>query len=181
MNVNPLDPTTLAFGVVATASLFAIITFCTRATFRRIAGAVIAAIPIIPLVMLYDAIATRLGWWRYPSVTTGSAPLAWYIAAALFYGAALGLVGWRVIRRFGKRGAIGFLIALALFGVSRDYFYSVTTDLIEFGGGWVPFIADLFAYTSAAAIVQIVMYWIVGPPSFDPLARVAGAPPDHSS
>ena len=172
MNVNPLDPTILAFSVLVTTILFAIIAFFTRATLRRIAGAVIAAIPVIPLVMFYDAIAARLGLWHYPSVTTGSAPLAWYVAAVMFYGAALGLLGWRVIRRFGKRGVIGFLIALALFGVARDYFYSVTTDLIEFGPEWAPLIADFFAYASGAAIVQILMYWLAGLPGSDPLARI---------
>jgi hypothetical protein len=147
-----------------------------RATWRRLAAALIAAVPIIPLVMFYDAIAARLEWWRYPSVTTGSAPLAWYVAAALLYGAAFGLVGWRVVRRFGRPGLICFLIALALFGVARDYGYSRTTDLIEFGGGWVPFIADLFAYASAALLVQIVMVWVAGPPGSDPLARLTKAP-----
>jgi hypothetical protein len=130
--------------------------------------------------MLYDAIAARLGLWRYPSVTTGSAPLAWYFAAALFYGAALGLVGWRVVRRFGRRGLICFLIVLALFGVARDYLYSRTTDVIEFGGGWVPVIADLFEYASAAMIVQIVMYWIAGPPAAEPLARNRRVPAQRS-
>jgi hypothetical protein len=178
--VNPLDPTTLVLGVLATTLLFAVTAFFTRATPRRIARVIIAAIPIIPLVMLYDAIAARLGWWRYPAVTTGSAPLAWYIAAAMFYGAALGLVGWRVVRRFGRRGLICFLIVLALLGVARDYLYSRTTDVIEFGGGWVPVIADLFAYASAAMIVQIVMYWIAGPPGAEPLARNRRVPAQRS-
>jgi hypothetical protein len=171
MNVNPLDPATLVLAVLATAILFAISAFFTRATPRRMAAALIAAIPIIPLVMFYDAIAARLGWWRYPSMTTGSAPLAWYVAAALFYGAALGLVGWRVFRRFGRRGLIGFMIGFALFGVARDTFYSRTTNVIEFGSGWAPVVADLFAYGSAAVIVQVIMYWIAGPPASDPLAR----------
>jgi len=39
----------------------------------------------------------------------------------LFYGAALGLVGWRVIRRRDTRGLVIFLVVLALFGVTRDY------------------------------------------------------------
>jgi len=171
MNVNPLDPASLVLAVLATALLFAVIAFFTRATPRRIVAALIAAIPIVPLVMFYDAVAARLGWWHYPSVAAGSAPLAWYIAAALFYGAALGLVGWRVFRRFGRRGLIAFLIALALFGVARDTVYSRTTDVIEFGGGWAPVVADLFAYGSAAAIVQVIMYWIAGPSGSDPLAR----------
>ena len=169
--MNPLDPATLTLGVLTTTVLFAASAFFTRATWRRIAGVLIGALPIIPLVMFYDAIAARLGWWHYPSVTTGSAPLAWYIAAAMLYGAAFGLVGWRVIRRFGRPGLLGFLIVLALFGVARDYAYSRATNVIVFGSGAVPVIADLFAYASAAALVQLVMVWAAGPPASDPLAR----------
>jgi hypothetical protein len=177
--MNPLDPTTLVLGVIATAIMLAVVAFFTRATLRRIAGVLVGALPIIPLVMLYDAIAARLGWWHYPAVTAGSAPLAWYVAAALFYGAALGLVGWRVIRRFGRRGLIGFLVAFAAFGVTRDYLYSITTEVIVFGRGLAPLMADLFAYASGAAVVQMVMYWIAGPPGSDPLARMTRA--DRSS
>jgi hypothetical protein len=104
-------------------------------------------------------------------VTTGHAPFAWYIAAALFYGAALGLIGWRVIRRFGWRGLIGFLVAIALFGVARDYMYSLTTKLIVFGPGLMPLFAVLFAYASAAMVVQLLMVWIAGPPRSDRLAH----------
>jgi hypothetical protein len=119
--MNLLDPKILVLGVIATAILFAVIALLTRAPLRRILAVLVGAVPLIPLIMLCDAIAARLGWWHYPSVRTGNAPLAWYLAAALFYGAALGLVGWRVIRRFGKRGLIGFLVVFGLFGVMRDY------------------------------------------------------------
>jgi hypothetical protein len=176
MNVDPFDPATLVRGTIATAILFAVIAFCTRATLRRIVGALIGSMPLIPMVMFYDSIASQLGWWHYPVVTAGStAPLAWYIAAALFYGAGLGLIGWRVFRRFGSRGLIGFLIALAIFGATRDYFYSFTTDVIKFGPGPIPLIADLFAYASPAAVMQLVMYWIAGSPGSDPLARTPRA------
>ncbi len=175
--MNSLDPTTLLVGVFVTTILFAISAFFTRAPLRRMAAALLAAIPIIPLVMFYDAMAARLGLWHYPSVHSGSAPLAWYIAAAMLYGAAFGLVGWRTVRHFGRRGFIGFLIGLALFGVARDYAYSRTTDFIEFGGGWVPVMADLAAYASAAALVQIVMRWLAGPPGSDSLARTKRAQP----
>jgi hypothetical protein len=169
--MNPLDPNILLASVVATAVLFAAIAFFARAGIRRIVGVLVAAIPIIPLIMLYDGIAGRLGWWRYPSVTSGSAPLAWYIAAALFYGAGLGLIGWRVIRRFGWPGLTVFLAGFALFGVARDYFYSMTAQLIVFGSGLLPYFGDGFSYASAAVLVQILMYWIAGPPASDRLAR----------
>ncbi|MBE3040466.1 MAG: hypothetical protein IMZ62_16845 [Chloroflexi bacterium] len=169
--MNFLDPKILALGIISTAIMFAVIAFFTRATPRRIAGALVGALPIIPLVMFYDSLAARLGWWHYPSVTTGRAPIAWYIAAALFYGAALGLVGWRVIRRWDTRGLVVFLVVLALFGVTRDYLYSLTTSLIVFGPGPLPLIVDLFAYASAGALVQLLMVWIAGKPRSDRLAR----------
>jgi CDP-diglyceride synthetase len=173
--MNLLEPATLVLGVVVTALMLVVVAYFARATRRRIAGALIGAIPIIPMVMLYDRFAAQQGWWHYPSVTTATAPLAWYIAAALWYGAALGLVGWRAIRRFATRGLLVFVVVFALFGVTRDYLYSVTTRLIVFGPGLVPLIADLFAYASAAAMVQLLMYWIAGPAQADPLARMPQA------
>ena len=108
--MDPLDPTTLTYGLLATLVLFAVIAFLTRATWQRIVGVLISSVPIIFLVMLYDKIAGQLGWWHYPSLVSGSAPLAWYIAAALFYGAALGLIGWRVIRRWSWSGLVVFIV-----------------------------------------------------------------------
>jgi hypothetical protein len=179
MNINPLDPKILALSLGITAILFMVIAWFTRATVRRVIGALIGGLPLIPLVMFYDAVAARLGFWRYPLVTSGSAPIAWYISAALFYGAALGLVGWRIIRRFGKQGLIVFLIAFGLFGVSRDFAYSFNTNFIKFGPGWLPYLADFFAYSSGAALVQLLMLWIAGKPGSDPLARSRKTLPNH--
>jgi hypothetical protein len=176
MNIDPFDPATLVRGTIATAALFAIMAFFTRATLRRIIAVLVGSIPLIPMVMYYDSIASQLGWWRYVSMPVGSpGPFIWDIDAALFYGAGLGLVGWRVIRRYEKRGLIGFLSAFALFGVTCDYILSMTMGGIVFGAGPLPFIADLFAYASPAAIVQLVMYWIAGSPRSDPLARTRAA------
>jgi hypothetical protein len=113
-----------------------------------------------------------MGWWQYPSVTSGEAPLPWYIASALFYGAGLGLIGWRVIRRCRRRGLVVFVVAFTVFGVARDSIYNLaTTGLIRFGPGIVPLLADGFAYASSALLVQGLMYWIVGRPGADRLAR----------
>ena len=169
--MNLLSPTLLIVSVAITAILFAIVAFFSRAGLRRIVGVLLAAIPVIPMVMFYDKIAAQFGWWNYPSVTAANAPLAWYVAAALGYGAAFGLIGWRVIRRWEMRGLLAFLSLFALFGVARDYGYSVTTQFIVFGRGPVPLLADLFAYGSAAAVVQLLMRWIVGPAQSDALAR----------
>jgi hypothetical protein len=176
MNLNPFDPEVLLRGTIATAVLFAVIAFFTRAGLRRTLGALAGSLPLIPMVMVYDSIASRLGLWQYIGMPVGSpGPFLWYIDAALFYGAALGLIGWRVIRRYGRPGLFGFLAAFALFGATRDYIMSATSGGIRFGPGPLPFLADLFAYASPAAVVQWVMYWISGPPRSDPLARTRGA------
>lgn len=170
--MNLLDPRILFAGVAITAIMFAMVAYFSRAGARRIVGVLIASLPIIPMVMFYDKVAAQLGWWHYPSVTAPSAPLAWYVAAALWYGAALGLVGWRVIRRWAMPGLAAFVVLFALFGVARDYTYSVTTRLIVFGPGPIPLLADLFAYASGAAVVQLLMRWIVGRAQSDALARM---------
>jgi len=58
--MNLLAPALLALGVAATTIMFAVVAFVTRATWRRVLGALFAAIPVIPLVMFFDAIAARL-------------------------------------------------------------------------------------------------------------------------
>jgi len=171
--LNLLSPTLLVASVVITAILFAIVAFFSRAGLHRILGVLLAAIPLIPMIMFYDKIAAQFGWWYYPSVTASRAPLAWYIAAGLGYGAGFGLVGWRLIRRWKTCGFLTFLLLFALFGVARDFGYSVTTRVIIFGPGLVPLLADLFAYGSGAAVVQLLMRLIVGPAQSDALVRTS--------
>jgi len=175
--MNLLNPTLLVASVAITAIIFAVVVFLSRAGLRRTVGALVASIPIIPMVMSYDRIASHFGWWHYPSVTAANAPLAWYVAAALGYGAAFGLVGWRVIRRWEIRGLLVFLLLFAVFGVARDYGYSMTTRFILFGPGPIPLLADLFSYGSAAAVVQLLMRWIVGSARSDALVRTPKATP----
>jgi hypothetical protein len=167
--MKPLDPRTLLLSVLATAIILAATGFLTRANSRRIAAALLGAVAIIPVIIFIDKMAARVGWWHYPSINNSVGPLAWYIAAALFYGAAFGLIGWRVIRRFKTWGLVIFLISFGLLGLARDYIYSVTTNLIVFGERPTSLIADFFAYVSGAALLQAIMYWVAGPPSSDTL------------
>lgn len=171
LGIDLLSPAALLVAVVATGVIFALVVVFSRATVRRAAGALIASVPLVPLVMMVDALAGRLGWWRYPSVAAGHAPLAWYVAAALAYGAAVGLIGWRLLRRFGLKSLVVYAALVGLLGVTRDYAYSATTGLIEFGGGALPLVADFLSYGAAAALVQLLMLWIVGRPRSDRLAR----------
>jgi hypothetical protein len=177
--IDLLNPTLLWIAAVVAFILFAVVAFLTRATRRRAVGALVASIPIVPMVMLLDLAAARLGWWSYPSIPRANVLLPAYIATALWYGAALGLIGWRVIRRFGGRGLLAFLALFGLYGAARDHLFSSTTGLIVFGSGALPRIADFLAYASGAAVVQLLMLWIVGRPGGDPLARRGDRPQDQ--
>ncbi len=87
ITMNPLDPTILALAIVVTAVIFAAAAWWTRATPRRIVGALVGTIPLILLVSFYDNVA------------------------------AMGLIGWRIIRRFRTPGLFSFLVLLGLLGV----------------------------------------------------------------
>jgi hypothetical protein len=169
--IDLLSPVALSATVLATVIIFAATAFFTRATLRRTVGALVAAAPLVLLVMGIDSLAERAGWWRYPSLPGGQAPLAWYVAGALVYGGGVGLIGWRVLRRYGPRSLVTFAVIVGFVGVSRDYAYSVTTHLIEFGRGPLPLVADFCSYAVASVIVQAILWWGAGPPRSDPLAR----------
>lgn len=44
-----------------------------------------------------------------------------YTVVALWYGAGVALIGWRVIRRFGGRGLVTFIGIMGVYGPIRDY------------------------------------------------------------
>ena len=169
--IDLLSPPVLAATVLATVFIFAAAAYFSRATLRRAAGALIGAAPLVLMVMGADALAGQAGWWRYPAVPGGQAPLAWYVAAAIGYGAAVGLLGWRVLRRFGPRSLAAFAVGVGLFGLGRDAAYSLTTGLIEFGHGPLPLMADFFSYAVASLVVQAIMWAVAGSPRSDRLAR----------
>ena len=169
--IDLLTPLALTATVLATVFIFAAAAFFTRATLRRAAGALIGAAPLVLLVMGADSLAGQAGWWHYPTVPTGQAPLAWYIASAIGYGAAVGLLGWRVLRRCGIRSLAAFAACVGFFGIGRDYAYSLSTGLIEFGRGPLPLAADFISYAVASLVVQAIMWAVAGSPRSDRLAR----------
>ena len=107
--------------------------------------------------------------WTYPALANHATPLLLYVANAFYYGGALGLVGWRVVRRWGARGLLVFVLLFGLFGVTRDYAYSLTSGMIAFGQGPLPLVADFLAYSSGSLLVQLLMRWFMGPAASDPL------------
>jgi hypothetical protein len=173
----PTFTPSLAFtiGFIVAPVLFALSAYFTRASVRRIAAAVVAAVAYAALNILWDRAAAAAGWWVYPFAPSwiDTAPL--YIPAGLVAGGAFGLIGWRVNRRWpGGRRLLVFLLAWGVWGVIHDYgglAITGATNLMTFGPGVAPVIADFFTYISCGALAQLAQRVVAGPAGADVLAR----------
>jgi hypothetical protein len=145
--------------------------YFTRATARRVAGALMGGGAVAFVGVGVEALAHTLGWWRYPSVETPYGPPLIYPAIVLLW-AGFALIGWRVTRRFGWRGQAAFLGAAVILGVPRDY--AVAARFPEFfviAPGIGPALADAVCWAGTVALAQAIMRLVAGPVRGDPLAR----------
>jgi hypothetical protein len=161
------------FSLIAAPLLFALSAYLTRATPRRVAGALLGGLGFGAANLLWDVVGYHIGWWHYPFTTAPYAALPLYLADGLFYGAAVGLIGWRVNRRFGLRGLLVFLALFTLYGMVRDFGGAAATHdaYIIFGAGLVAVLADGASWLVDQALAQGLMRLVAGPAVSDPLAR----------
>ena len=156
------------------AFLGAVIYF-TRATARRIAGALAGGAAAGLLALGAIALGEAQGWWRVPS---GSTP---YFRLQLYLGLAISmaptyLIIWRVARRFGWRGLAVFVGIVAVIGPPRDYWYATTfPKWMVFAPGIAPILADSVTYVGVVVVGHAVMRLVAGPARADRLARQAPA------
>jgi len=155
--------------------LLAVTAYFTRATPRRLLGAVVAGAAIALVGVGFDVVGDMRGWWHYTSVSTRYGPPLMYVALALWYGAAVALIGWRVTRRFGWRGQVTFIAFMGVYGPLRDYVGTAVTDgsIQVMGPGIMPLVADVTLWAGLVAAAQGIMWIVAGPASADALyARV---------
>jgi hypothetical protein len=159
----------MATGVYL-AILVATVCF-TRATARRVVGALLGGGAVALVGVGIEALAHTLGWWRYPSVATPYGPPLIYPALVLAF-AILSLIGWRVTRRFGWRGQVVFLAVVTVVGTLRDYLYAAKyPHWIVFAPGSLNVLVDAACWAGLAALAYAVMRLVAGPVRDDPLAR----------
>jgi hypothetical protein len=151
--------------------LLGITVYLTRAAPRRVVGALIGGFTVTAVMEGVDALASERGWWYYPSVTTPYGPPLMYVAAALWYGAGVALIGWRLTRRFGWRGLVGLVAVAAILGPVRDHVGSAATGAIVFGPGIVPALMDAACWACGIALVQGVMRLVAGQARSDRLRQ----------
>jgi hypothetical protein len=150
--------------------LCAVIYF-TRATARRLVGALVGGAAAGLLGMGAIALSEALGWWHIPFASTPSFLPLFYVGLAISL-TPIYLVTWRLARRFGWRGPAVFIGIVAIIGPPRDYLIAVTfPKWMVFAPGVSPILADAAAYVGMVAVGHAVMRFIAGPASKDQLAR----------
>ena len=90
------------------------------------------------------------------------APIYFYIPPILIFGCSLSLIGWRIAKKYGKRGLILFIAFLTLFGSIRDNYYAQKTNIFIWGNGIIPIIMDALLWALFYTIAQVIMYLIAG-------------------
>ena len=150
--------------------LLVVVVIITRASMRRIVGALVGTFAAAAAGIAVIAVSERAGWWHFN--------IHWepYYLFQLGISVALGsfvfLLTWRLARRFGGRGlAIALLIA-AMLGPFRDSAYMA---MFPEWGYYAPGIAPMLAISVAYVVIGVVghglMRVISGPATADPLAR----------
>jgi len=142
----------------------------TRATLRRIAGAIAGAgaAGVVLLGIVAWGESARL--WHMA--------IDWrpYMLALLIINIALCayalLITWRIARRFGWRGLVIVGFVAAIFGPPRDYWYmSRFPEWGYYAPGFAPVFAISVSYVILIAVGHGVMRLVAGPARNDRLAR----------
>lgn len=145
--------------------------YFTRATVRRLLGALVGGAAGALLGLGAIAVCEALGWWQIPSASTR------YFLPLFFVGLAISLtpiylVTWRLARRFGWRGLAVFVGIVAIIGPPRDYLIAATfPKWMVFAPGVTPILADAVTYVGLVILGHAVMRSIAGPAHEDQLAR----------
>jgi hypothetical protein len=150
--------------------LVAVIYF-TRATARRVMGAIAGGAGAGLLGLGAIALCEALGWWQVPFASTPYFLPLFYLGLSISL-TPIYLVTWRVARRFGWRGLAVCLCVVAIIGPPRDYLIAATfPKWMVFAPGVAPILADAATYVGVVALGHAVMRLIAGPANDDRLAR----------
>jgi hypothetical protein len=147
-----------------------VVAMLTRATMRRVAGALAGAAAFGVAGLGIIALGERVGWWHMV--------ITWepYFIALLLIDFALCafiyLITWRVARRFGWRGLAVVVMVSAIIGPVRDYWYLARfPEWGAYGPGIAPVLAVSATYIVMVLLGHGVMHLVAGPARADRLAR----------
>jgi hypothetical protein len=148
-----------------------VVIYFTRATLRRVIGAMAGGAAAGLLGIGAIALCETLGWWWVPFASTP------YFLALFYLGLAVSLtpiylITWRVARRFGLCGLAVFIGIVTVIGPPRDYLYATMfPKWMVFAPGVAPIVADGATYACIVIVGHAVMRLIAGSAGEDRLAR----------
>ena len=149
-------------------ALVAVIYF-TRATSRRVVGALAGGAAVGFMGMGAIVLGNTLELWRVPILWTPYFLALFYIGLSISV-TPIYLVTWRVARRFGWRGLAVCLVVVAIIGPPRDYLYAAKYPAwMVFAPGVAPILADSATYVGIVVLGHAVMRLIAGPSREDRL------------
>jgi hypothetical protein len=162
MTNHPLTLITCAYFVE-----LVIVAYLTRATSRRILGAVAGGVAVAFVTMGMVVFCVKAGWWLMPIASTP------FLATMLGIGVAIScspiyLVTWRVARRFGLKGLVISTVIVTIIGPPRDYFIAAKfPEWMVFLPGIAPIVADAVAYAVIMIVGHVFMFLVAGPSGAD--------------
>ncbi len=150
--------------------ILVVVAVLTRATPRRIAGALVGAAVAGVAGLGVVAIGESAGWWHM--AITWEPYFLTLMCICMILSGFVFLITWRIARRFGGRGLAVVVFVAAVLGPVRDYRYMAT---FPEWGAYAPGLAPVFAISVAYVILGILghgtMRLVAGPAVADRLAR----------
>ena len=150
--------------------VFIVVALLTRATPRRIAGALAGGLAAGVVALGIIALGEKVGWWHMA--------ITWepYFLTVMLIGFPLigfiFLITWRIARRFGGRGLAVAVIAAAVIGPPRDHWYMRRfPEWGSYGPGVAPVLAISATYVIMVLVGHGVMRLVAGPAGEDRMAR----------
>jgi hypothetical protein len=148
-----------------------VVAFFTRATVRRILGALAGGVVFGAFALGMVALGEKMAWWQmaltWKPYFLSLMEIDFAISCAAIY-----LVTWRIARRFGWRGLAVVVVILTVIGPPRD---RRAMQTFPEWGSYAPGIQTTLAIAAIyAAIVPLghsMMRLIAGPSRGSPLAR----------
>mgnify|MGYP001585978118 CR=1 FL=1 len=166
MTKQQLIVVTCAYSVALVAAVY-----FTRATSRRVVGALAGGAAVGWMGLGAIALGEALGLWRVPLPSTPGLFALFYLGFAISC-SPIYLITWRVAVRFGRRGLAVCIIFAGVIGPPRDYLIVAKyPEWMVFAPGVAPVFGDAAIYVCIVALGHAMMRLVAGPARGDRLAR----------